>query len=119
MSFMVALILSRSRRSFSSSVVSNFRAPVTELAPGFKVRGRKLGSGFFSVLLNMEKPFQSNDKDRREALVEGLGVPSFGTLKLAEDSLPEADMERPTMTDWGRGLAVLGAAVDGVAGSLS
>jgi len=121
MSFMVALILSRSRRSFSSSVVSSFLPPVTGLAPGFKVSGRRLGSGFFSPLL--KRPFQSNDMDLRDDLVLGGlgGDPSFGTLKPGPVTLGEsgADAVRPTITDCGRGLAVLGAAVEGVAGSFS
>ena len=68
MSFIVACKRSRSRLSSSSSVVSNFRADTTEVAPGRKLRGRRLGFGsvFFSdEPPNIENPFQSKDMDRR------------------------------------------------------
>ena len=72
MSFMVAFNLSRSLRSSSSSSVSSLRAPATEGTD--KVSGRKFGcgSGFLSPPPpNMEKFFQSNDKERLDALFGG------------------------------------------------
>jgi hypothetical protein len=66
MSFIVAFIRSLSFLSSSSSVVSNFLAPVTTLAPGRRESGRKFaGSGFFSAPVNNEKFRQSKDMDRR------------------------------------------------------
>jgi len=68
MSFIVAFSLSLSRLSSSSSSVSSLRA-LTRFEPGFKVKGRRFGfSCFLSAPPNIEKPFQSKDIDRLEAL---------------------------------------------------
>lgn len=72
--FMVAFNRSRSLRSSSSSCVSNFRAPVTTgVEPALRVSGRRfgVGSGFFSVPLNIEKLLQSKDMDLLEARPAG------------------------------------------------
>lgn len=77
-SFMVAARRSRSRRSSSSSKVSSLRAPVTMGgAPAFSVSGRKFGVGggaFFLSLPNIENDDQSNERDLREARVDGAAL---------------------------------------------
>ena len=104
MSFMVAFNLSRSLRSSSSSWVSSFRAPVMiGGAPGLRVKGRRFGgvTSFLSFPPNMEKLFQSNDMDRREARLlavtavldvllragEALALDGFGESKVVSRSI--------------------------------
>lgn len=140
-SFMVAFSRSRSLRSSSSSYVSSLRAPVIG-APAFKVNGRKLaeGSGFFSPP-NIEKLFQSNDIDRRDARLEADGAGGddvllcgeavwdgggevnvvrrspcgiVGVLGAADDEDDREPSEK--IADWGR--AFFGAGADGSTGDL-
>lgn len=109
MSFMVALRRSRSRRSSSSSRLSSFRAPVTMGgAPAFNVRGRKFAgaSGFLSPP-NIEKLFQSNDIERRDARVLGAAV---GGLEVwGEDAVVEGELNVVRRSCGGK-VGVVGAA---------